>query len=83
MFTSQGTVIFACHKVNPTQPRASAAMNQVDYPSYSTYYDQTSPYSAMQSLPPHEAAYNNGLSNTSYSPQRWPSGEIYVYNLLK
>lgn len=78
----QGTIIFACHKVSPTHPRTSTAMNQVDYPPYQSYYDQGSPYNTMQSVPPHEAAYGNGFSNASYSPQRWPSGDIYCFLLF-
>jgi hypothetical protein len=55
-------------------------MNQVDYPPYPPYYDQSSPYNTLQPLPPHEATFNNGFSTASYSPQRWPSGDVYRFS---
>jgi len=54
-------------------------MNQVDYPPYPSYYDQSSPYNSLQPLPSHEATFSNGFSTASYSPQRWPSGVSIVY----
>ncbi|KAF9476684.1 hypothetical protein BDN70DRAFT_934821 [Pholiota conissans] len=71
IFIPHGSIIFACHKVNPS-PRSNTAnstapMQQLDYASApyhahqsSAYYDHGASYS-LPSLSPQSQAYTNGF----------------------
>ncbi|PPQ76479.1 hypothetical protein CVT26_012554 [Gymnopilus dilepis] len=98
IFIPHGSIIFACHKVNPaprsTSTNPTAPMQQVDYaPGYnphqsSSYYEHASSY-ALPPLSTQTQAYNSNFMTQSgpgvqpsYSP-RWTQGQEFSHDVLE